>query len=75
MHLRNRVTKHKSDLRYDYNRTMRVHIHLHHCANEYEFPFTIVPFYYVSQGTLTARLTVEGYFYRKFGPTLNGFEL
>lgn len=73
VHLRNRVTKHKSDLRYEINRNMKVHKHIHACAaSDYEFPFTIVPFYHVRQGTLTARLTIEDYFRRKFGATLNG---
>ena len=72
VHLRNRVTKHKSDLRYEYNRNMKVHRHIHDCAaSDHEFPFTIVPFYVVRQGTLTARLTIEDYFRRKFGATLN----
>ena len=60
---------------------MKVHKHIHDCAmnpnddftaSDYVFPFTIVPFYYVRQGTLTARLTIEDYFRRKFGATLNG---
>ena len=73
VHLRNRVTQHKSSLRYEYNRVMKVHKHLHECANNHPIPFNIVPFYYVTQGTLTARLTIENYFFRKYKPTLNGF--
>ena len=52
---------------------MKVHRHLDNCANDYEIPFNIVPFYTVRQGTLTARLTVEDYFIRKFQPQLNGY--
>ena len=73
VHLRNRMTKHKYDLRnVEYIRNMKVHIHLHNCANLHDIPFTIVPFYQVTQGTLVARLTIEDYFIRKFNPTLNG---
>lgn len=72
VHLRNRVTQHKSNLRHELQRTMKVHRHIHDCAApDYEFPFTIVPFYHVKQGTLTARLTYEEYFRQKFGATLN----
>ena len=59
-------------LRHDTTRNQKVHIHIHGCtASNYKFPFSIVPFYHVRQGTLTARLTVEDYFVRKFNPTLN----
>ena len=80
--LHGRVTGHKSKLRYATNRNQRVYIHLHMCAVKHNpnynplhslFRFSIVPFYYVTQATVTARLTIEDYFYRKFGPTLNGY--
>ena len=76
--LRQRVTKHKSDFRHveqkiiDEENIMKLHLHLHHCANNVDPPFEIIPFYQVRQGTLTARLTIEKYFIRKFHPTLNG---
>ena len=75
--LRQRVTKHKSDFRHveqkiiDEENIMKLHLH-HHCANNVDPPFEIIPFYQVRQGTLTARLTIEKYFIRKFHPTLNG---
>ena len=78
VHLRNRMTKHKSDLRHidtkieNYEFVMKVHMHLRNCANSFTPPFYIVPFYQVKQKTLTARLTIEKYFMRKFTPTLNG---
>ena len=54
VHLRNRVTNHKFDLRHEDHRNMKVHIHIHGCAaahnhERHEFPFTIVPFYAVKQ--------------------------
>ena len=70
-YLRQRVTKHKSDIRNDAYRFQKVHTHIFKCAKEHVFPFTIVPFYHVKQGTVTARLTVEEYFRRKFNPQLN----
>jgi hypothetical protein len=74
VHVQNRMTKHRYDLRQikNFNSGMKVHVHLHNCARSHEIPFTVVPFYQVTQGTLTARLTIEDYFCRKFNPTLNG---
>jgi ferredoxin len=72
VNLRNRVTKHKYDLRHPTTRLQKLHIHIHECAaSNYEYPFTIVPFYYVRQCTTTAMLTIEDYFIRKFQQTLN----
>ena len=76
--LRQRVTKHKFDLRHIDEKMakrefiMKIHMHLRNCAVSVVPPFYIVPFYQVKQKTLTARLTVENYFIRKFNPTLNG---
>ena len=78
VHLRNRVTKHKFDFRHieekieNHEPIMKVHMHLLDCAVMLYPPFYIIPFYQVRQKTLTARLTVEKYFMRKFKPTLNG---
>jgi hypothetical protein len=68
------MTKHRYDLRQTkkLNAGMKVHAHLDACARAHDIPFTVVPFYQVTQGTLTARLTIEDYFCRKFHPTLNG---
>ena len=78
VHLRNRVTNHKFDFRHvedkieKHESIMKVHMHLYDCAIMLHPPFYIVPFYQVRRKTLTARLTVEKYFIRKFHPTLNG---
>ena len=71
VYLRNRVTKHKCDIKNPDYRIQKVHKHIFQCTNDFEVPFTIVPFYHVKQGTLIARLTVEDYFRRKFDPFLN----
>ena len=78
IYLRNRMTGHKFDFRHvedkieKHEYIMKLHLHLHDCAVMLNPPFYIVPFYQVRQNTLTARLTVEKYFIRKFNPTLNG---
>ena len=78
VHLRNRVTNHKFDFSHvedkieKHESIMKVHMHLYDCAIMLHPPFYIVPFYQVRRKTLTARLTVEKYFMRKFHPTLNG---
>ena len=71
VHLQHRVSNHKCQIR-NPDRVQKVHRHIVRCTNDFEFPFTIVPFYFVTQGTLVARLTVEDYFRRKFDPWLNG---
>ena len=74
VHLQHRMTRHRYDLRQikHFDTGMKVHVHLNACARSHDIPFTVVPFYQVTQGTLTARLTIEDYFRRKFHPTLNG---
>ena len=70
-YLRQRVSKHKGDIFNFAYRNMKVHKHIYECAKDHKFPFSIVPFYHVKQGTVTARLAVEEYFRRKFNPSLN----
>ena len=72
-YVRQRVTKHKGDIRNfgPFSYAMKVHKHIYECAKDFEFPFRIIPFYHVKQGTVTARLAVEEYFRRKFNPSLN----
>lgn len=71
IHLRNRVTKHKSDL-YNYqNRNMKVHKHIFDCAGIDGTPFKIIPFFKVNDPTPTRLQATEDYFVRKFKPSLN----
>ena len=77
VHVRNRMTGHRFDLRHvdekicNQEYIMKVHMHLRNCATGLKPPFYFVPFYQVNRKTLTARLTVENYFIRKYSPTLN----
>lgn len=71
-YLRDRVTNHKFNIRHLPDSASKMHKHIKSCAyNKFTHPFSIVPFYFVKQGTMTARLTVEEYFRRKFNPLLN----
>ena len=71
VYVRNRVTRHKCDIRNDAYRIQKVHTHIQDCTKVLPTSFTIVPFFQVKQKTLIARLTVEEYFRRKFQPILN----
>lgn len=76
--LKSRVYKHKSDIKLCEQRTlenkyvMKLSQHFNTCCPKVEYPFKIVPFYEVKNATLTALLTVEDYFVRKYRPSLNG---
>ena len=73
VHVQHRMTKHRYDIRQvQFFNHMKVHVHLYNCARSHEIKYTVVPFYQVTQGTLTARLTIEDHFRRKFYPVLNG---
>ena len=70
--LRHRVASHKFNIKHLPDSASKMHRHIKSCSsNNFEFPFTIVPFYFVKQGTMIARLTIEEYFRRKFNPLLN----
>ena len=51
----------------------KIYDHISFCAKERSLPFTIVPFYQVKQESLTARLTIEEYFIKKYNPKLNTY--
>ena len=51
----------------------KIYDHISFCAKERRLPFTIVPFYQVKQESLTARLTIEEYFIKKYNPKLNTY--
>ena len=69
--LRNRVTKHKHDLKNDAYRNQKIYKHIYECAGANEIPFTITPFYHCKRTTNTAMLTIENNFIRMGAPTLN----
>ena len=69
--LRNRVSKHKHDLKNDAYRNQKIYKHIYECAGANEIPFTITPFYQCKRITNTALLTIENNFIRMGAPTLN----
>ena len=71
VHLRNRVTKHKSDLFHRMNRNMKVHKHIFDCAGVESTPFNIIPFFKVFNPIPARIQATEDYFVRKFKPSLN----
>ena len=70
-YIRQRVSNHKFHIFNSSYRHQNVHNHLNHCTGGQKVCFEIVPFYYVKQKTLRARLTVEDHFIREFNPELN----
>lgn len=71
VHLRHRVSNHKTCIEQDIYRTQKVHHHLFECAKDLEVRFTIVPFYQVKEYSRVTRKAVESYFIRKYKPLLN----
>ena len=75
---KSRVSKHKSDIKLCEQRIIenkyvqQVSQHFNICSPQSKLNFKIVPFYEVKNATLTALLTVEDHFIRKYKPTLNG---
>ena len=51
----------------------RVYNHISFCAKNYPIPFNITPFYQVKEDSLTARLTIEDHFIKKYNPRLNTY--
>ena len=66
--LRNRMTKHRGDITFIDRRLARVHRHIDVCGKG---EFYVTPFYKVKAQGLTAHLSIESYFIRKFNPLLN----
>ena len=68
VNLRNRMTKHRGDITYIDRCITKVHRHIDECGKG---EFFVTPFYKVKTQGLTAHLSIESYFIRKFQPLLN----
>ena len=68
VNLRNRMTKHRGDINYNDRCLTKVHRHIEVCGNG---EFFVTPFFKVKTQGLTAHLSIESYFIRKFKPLLN----
>ena len=73
VNLKQRIYGHKHKLFSDDDDLQKIYDHISFCAKERSIPFTIVPFYQVKQESLTARLTIEEYFIKKYNPKLNTY--
>ena len=68
VNLRKRMTTHRGDITYNDRRFTRLHRHIEACGKG---KFYVTPFYKVKTQGLTAHLSIESYFIRKFQPLLN----
>ena len=68
VNLRNRMTKHRGDITYIDRCLTKVHRHIEVCGKG---EFYVTPFFKVKTQGLTAHLSIESYFIRKFQPLLN----
>lgn len=71
VHLRNRVSKHKNDVKNEEYRKTKLHKHIYNCAGVNGTPFQIIPFFKVQNATTVRLEATEDYFVRKYRPTLN----
>ena len=74
VNLKQRISGHKHKLLLEDKRDLqKVYNHISFCAKNYPIPFNITPFYQVKEDSLTARLTIEDHFIKKYNPRLNTY--
>ena len=73
VNLKQRISGHKHKLLSEESDVQKIYNHISFCAKNCNIPFTIVPFYQVKEESLTARLTIEEYFIKKYNPKLNTY--
>ena len=74
VNLKQRISGHKHKLLLeDKSDIQKLYNHISFCAKDYSIPFNITPFYQVKEDSLTARLTIDDHFIKKYNPRLNTY--